>query len=123
MSDTPKAFFDCWGEPDGDARKRHLERILEPHFTYSDPHAPETVRGIAAMADFLALFTDRMPGSSARILRIDSHHGFCRVAVAFMRDADTVMTTAQYFLESSGDDRLVRAVGFLGDGRPNGDAA
>lgn len=123
MSDTLKAFFDCWGEGDAEARKRHLERILEPHFTYADPHAPETIRGIKAMADFLDMFTRRMPESSARLVHVDSHGGFHRATVDFMRDADHRMTRGQYFLETDADNRLVRAVGFAGDGLPDEGAA
>jgi len=118
MSDTIAAFFAAWGETDDTARKRTLERILAPHFTYADPMGSERIAGAAAMSDFLHGFTAKTPDAGVRVVRVDAHHRFARVAVDFSRDADTPMMRGQYFIDTDEDGRLTLAVGFSGMGAP-----
>ncbi|MCG7493618.1 nuclear transport factor 2 family protein [Thalassobius sp. Cn5-15] len=111
-------FFAAWRKDDADAQgsaqRAALSAVLSPNCTYADPNTPAPLVGAEAVIDYVSMFSIQMPGAAARVLTVDTHHGFARATVDFINN-ETVLMRGQYFAELEGG-TLSRLVGFTGMG-------
>jgi len=110
-------LFSAWGDPSPDTRASLTDAAIGPDFYYSDPNAPDPIRGLAAYLDYIAQFSEMMPGARAEVVAISEHHGHLRTTVDFTKDGQRLMR-GQYFADVS-EGRLQRVIGFSGMGEPD----
>ena len=118
MSDPIATFFDAWELSDADARLEKITAAVSESVQYHDPRTPETVVGVAALADYVGMFSANAPGWSAKVVKSDTTAGVTRVTVAFGGqgpDGSEMVQHGQYFVEMDGD-RVARMIGFVGTG-------
>lgn len=88
---------------------------------HDDPRTPETLKGIDALSNYIAMFSSNAPGWSAGVLKSDTIASVTRVTVAFGGigpDGSEQRQLGQYFIEKEGD-LVARMVGFVGTGKQN----
>ncbi|MFK7831456.1 MAG: hypothetical protein AB8B57_16905 [Congregibacter sp.] len=118
MSDCISTFFDAWQFEDAETRLAKLNSSVTKTIQYDDPRTSESVNGIAALDNYLGMFSANAPGWSAKVVKTDAVAGVTRVTVAFGGkgpDGSEQVQFGQYFLEKDGD-RISRMVGFVGTG-------
>ena len=121
MSDCITTFFNAWEIEDADLRLTKINSSVTETIRYDDPRTPETVNGIAALNDYVGMFSANAPGWSAKVVKSDSIAGFTRSTVAFSGigpDGSEQVQFGQYFIEKDGD-LISRMVGFVGTGEQN----
>lgn len=121
MSDCITIFFDAWQIEDAGTRLAKLNSSLAETIQYADPRTPETVNGIAALNNYVGMFSANAPGWSAKLIKADTVAGVTRVTVAFGGmgpDGSEQVQLGQYFVEKEGD-LVSRMVGFVGTGEQN----
>lgn len=118
MKDCITTFFDAWQIEDAELRYSKINSSVTETVKYDDPRTPEMVSGIAALNDYVGLFSANAPGWSAKVVKSDTVSGFTRVTVAFSGmgpDGSEQVQLGQYFVEKNGE-RVSRMVGFVGTG-------
>ena len=115
MADALHIFFAAWGEADPDARLEAVIGTLSTGFVYCDPRTPGRITTEDELLDYIAAFTADAPGWWAKAERVDHHHGFWRVLVAFGEGDETKMR-GTYFAELDDLGRIELLAGFRGDG-------
>lgn len=118
MSDCIETFFEAWQIDDTELRLAKVSRSVTKSIQYDDPRTPETINGIAALNDYLAMFSANAPGWSAKVVKSDTIASTTRVTIAFGGigpDGSQHVQLGQYFVEKEGD-LVSRMVGFVGTG-------
>lgn len=118
MADCIRNFFAAWQIEEAEPRIAKINSAVTENIQYDDPRTPETLNGIKALSDYLAMFTASAPGWSAKVVKSDTISGVTRVTVAFGGtgpDGSERVQLGQYFVEKDGD-RISRMVGFVGTG-------
>ncbi|TDO95368.1 hypothetical protein [Marinomonas balearica] len=118
MADCITIFFEAWQIQEAEARLAKLNSSLTESIQYDDPRTPETVNGIAALNNYLGMFSANAPGWSAKVIKTDTVAGVTRATVAFGGagpDGSEQIQLGQYFIENDGD-LVSRMVGFVGTG-------
>ena len=118
MSDPVSTFFAAWELDDADTRLAQINSSVSDQVQYHDPRTPETINGIAALADYVGMFNTNAPGWSAKVIRSDTVGGMTRATIAFGGmgpDGNEMVQHGQYFIEMDGA-KISRMVGFVGTG-------
>ena len=117
MSDAIHRFFEAWGESDPDARAATLRETLSEDITYLDPRTPEPLTSVAALIDYVAMFSAQAPGATARVAHQSKTGAFHRATVEFAMPNGMVQH-GQYFIDLDDQSRLKHMTGFVGLGEP-----
>lgn len=117
MTTCIHTLFSAWGDPSPEERAAKTDAAIGPDFYYSDPNAPDPIRGRDAYLDYIAQFTSIMPGATAHVVACSSHHGHLRATVDFAKDGQHMMR-GQYFADLA-EGKLLRVIGFTGMGEPD----
>lgn len=118
MSESISTFFDAWQITDANERSQTITNAVTANIEYEDPRTPEKISGIAALSDYVGMFSANAPGWSAKVVKSDSIGSTARVTVAFGGmgpDGVEQVQHGQYFAELDGD-LVSRMVGFVGTG-------
>lgn len=118
MSDCITTFFEAWQIEDAEIRLAKLNSAVTEVIQYDDPRTPKTVMGIAALNNYVGMFSANAPGWSAKVIKADAVAGITRVTVAFCGmgpEGSEQVQLGQYFVEKEGD-LVSRMVGFVGTG-------
>lgn len=121
MSDCIASFFDAWQIEEADTRLAKLNSSVAETIQYDDPRTPDTINGIAALDNYVGMFSENAPGWSAKVVKTDTVAGVTRVTVAFGGmgpDGSEQVQLGQYFVEKDGN-LISRMVGFAGTGELN----
>ena len=117
MTDFVESFFAAWGEPDADARANALRSTLAEPFSYQDPRMPDPTSDTEELISYVAMYTQAMPGATARAVHQSCTGALTRATVEFaMPDGNKQL--GQYFIEHDTKGRLTRLIGFAGMGTP-----
>ncbi len=111
MTHSIETFFAAWADADNAAVKAAVTDAVY----YADPNTPEPVTGADDLAQYVAQFSQHMPGGGAQVVEISEHHGHARATVDFLKDGNPMMR-GQYFADLDADGRITRLVGFTGMG-------
>ncbi len=118
MPDSITTFFEAWQIENADLRAQKITGSVSENISYDDPRTPEAVIGIAALTNYVGMFTENAPGWSAKVIKSDTVGGVTRVTVAFggaAPDGSEQVQLGQYYVEKDGD-LVSRMVGFVGTG-------
>ena len=118
MSDSIEKFFEAWGMEEAEPRLAKISSAVTGNIQYDDPRTPETLDGIDALANYVAMFSANAPGWSAKVVKSDTIASTTRATVAFGGmgpDGSQQIQFGQYFVEMD-DGRVSRMVGFVGTG-------
>lgn len=118
MPDCITTFFDSWKIEEAELRLAKIKSSVTDTIKYDDPRTSETVSSIAALNDYVGMFSANAPGWSAEVIKSDTIAGFTRVTIAFSGvgpDGSEQIQLGQYFVEKDGD-LISRMVGFVGTG-------
>jgi len=115
MAEALETFFAAWEVEDRAIRRTLLDEATGARLLYIDPNTPDPITSVAAMNDYLAMFSANMPGGAAAVVSTSTHHGYVRATVAFRKDGATMMH-GQYFAELDSFGQVIRLVGFAGMG-------
>lgn len=118
MSDCIKTFFDAWLIEEAETRLSKLNSAVTKTIKYDDPRTPGTINGIAALNNYVEMFSINAPGWSVKVIKTDTVAGVTRITVAFGGvgpDGSEQVQLGQYFVEKDGE-LLSRMVGFVGTG-------
>lgn len=118
MSDPISTFFDAWALEDANARLDKIKSSVAETIQYDDPRTPDTLNGIAALSEYVGMFSENAPGWSANVLKTDTTAGMSRTTIAFGGkgpDGNDMVQHGQYFVETDGN-LITRMVGFVGTG-------
>jgi hypothetical protein len=118
MPDCTTTFFEAWQIEDAEPRLAKITSAVTENIRYDDPRTPETLNGIDALNNYVAMFSANAPGWSAKVVKSDTVGDITRTTVAFsgMGPDDTEQVQlGQYFVEKDGD-LISRMVGFVGTG-------
>ena len=121
MSDCITTFFEAWQTEEAEVRLAKLNRSVTTTIQYDDPRTPETVNGVAALNDYVGMFSASAPGWSAKVIKSDRVADVTRVTVAFGGvgpDGSEQVQLGQYFVEKDGG-LVSRMIGFVGTGEQN----
>lgn len=121
MTDCITIFFEAWQIQEAEVRLTKLNSSVTESIQYDDPRTPETVNGIAALNNYLGMFSANAPGWSAKVIKTDTVAGVTRATVSFGGvgpDGSEQIQLGQYFVEKDGD-LVSRMVGFVGTGEQN----
>ena len=101
-----------------ETRLAKISSAVTKSIRYDDPRTPETLNGIEALSNYVAMFSVNAPGWSAKVVKSDTISSITRVTVAFSgmgSDGSQQVQLGQYFVEKEGD-LVSRMVGFVGTG-------
>jgi hypothetical protein len=121
MSDCITTFFDTWQIEEAETRLAKLNDSVTETIQYDDPRTPGTINGIAALNNYLDMFSVNAPGWSAKVIKTDTVADVTRVTVAFGGmgpDGSEQVQLGQYFVQKDGN-LVSRMVGFVGIGEQN----
>ena len=121
MSGCIETFFEAWQMEEAEARLAKINSAVTESIRYDDPRTPETLHGIDALSNYVAMFSANAPGWSATVVKSDTISSVTRVTVAFSGmgpDGSQQVQLGQYFVEKDGD-LISRMVGFVGTGEQN----
>lgn len=121
MSDCITTFFEAWQIEEAETRLAKINSAVTESIQYDDPRTPETLNGIEALSNYVAMFSANAPGWSAKVVKSDTISSVTRVTVAFGgmgQDGLQQVQLGQYFVEKDGD-LVSRMVGFVGTGEQN----
>jgi hypothetical protein len=82
MSDSITNFFDAWQIEDAELRLTKINNSMTETIRYDDPRTPETVNGLAALNNYVGMFSKNAPGWSAKVIKSDTTADVIRVTVA-----------------------------------------
>jgi len=118
MSNSINIFFDAWELDSSEGGADKIASAVAPGVEYDDPRTPETIKGVAALSEYVGMFSANAPGWSAKVLKSDAVAGKTRVTVAFGGvgpDGKEMLQYGQYFVEME-DELITKMVGFVGTG-------
>ena len=118
LDETVRTFCSAWSEPDIDRRRRILETVLTPDFTFTDPNGHTPSREALA-AERVVVFQQKGPGR--RIVptsHVDSHNGLLRFTWSILSPEGKSTTEGTGFVELAPDGKMKRFVGFFGPPKP-----
>lgn len=118
MSDSIATFFDAWQIEEPETQLATIKNAVTESIRYHDPRTPETLIGIEALSQYVAMFIANAPGWSAKVVKSDTIGDVTRVTVAFGGagpDGNEQVQLGQYFVEKDGE-LVSRMVGFVGTG-------
>ena len=118
MPDPISIFFDAWQLESEEARLEKISSAVTANIQYDDPRTSQTVNGIAALSEYVGMFSANAPGWAAKVVASDTIAGITRATVAFSGlgpDGNEMVQHGQYFIETD-DDLITRMVGFVGTG-------
>lgn len=118
MSDSVSSFFDAWEIESAEARLEKLASAVTQNVQYDDPRTQQTLNGIAAVSEYVGMFSQNASGWTAKVLGVDTTAGMIRATVAFGGkgpDGTEMVQLGQYFVETE-NDLVSRLVGFVGTG-------
>ena len=121
MSDCITTFFEAWQIEEAEARLTKINSAVTESIQYDDPRTPDTLNGIDALSNYVAMFSANAPGWAAKVVKRDTISIVTRVTVAFSGmgpDGSQQIQLGQYFIEKDGD-LVSRMVGFVGTGEQN----
>ncbi|QBG36495.1 hypothetical protein [Litorilituus sediminis] len=121
MSDSIATFFEAWQIQESEPRLAKINSAVTENIQYADPRTPETLNGIEALNNYVAMFSANAPGWSAKVVKSDTISKVTRVTVAFEGlgpDGSHQVQLGQYFVEKD-KDLVSRMVGFVGTGEQN----
>jgi len=121
MSDCITTFFEAWQIEEDEARLAKINSSVTGSIRYDDPRTPETLLGIEALNNYVAMFSENAPGWSAKVIKSDAIATVTRVTVAFSGvnpDGSQQVQLGQYFVETE-EELISRMVGFVGTGEQN----
>jgi len=121
MSDCITNFFEAWQVEEAESRLAKITIAVTESIQYDDPRTPETLKGIAALSNYVGMFSANAPGWSAKIVKSDTTANVTRITVAFSGsgpDGNEQVQLGQYFVEKDGD-LISRITGFVGTGEQN----
>ena len=117
MSDAIHRFFQAWGDSDPDTRAATLRETLCEDITYLDPRTPEALTSVAALIDYVAMYSAQAPGATARVAHLSTTGAHHRATVEFAMP-NGMTQHGQYFIDLDNQSRLKRLIGFVGLGEP-----
>ena len=82
MSDSITNFFDAWQIEDAELRLTKINNSMTETIRYDDPRTPETVNGLAALNNYVGMFSKNAPGWPAKVIKSDTTADVIRVTVA-----------------------------------------
>ncbi len=109
-------FFSAWGETDPAARHAMIAQVVDDTTVYSDPRSGDRLIGLAAISEYVAMFSANAPGWTATVSTSDAINGYVRAKVIFGGqgpDGSPMEQAGTYFAEVDGDTLKVLA-GFVG---------
>jgi len=118
MSKQIATFFEAWQVDAADARLEKIVSAVTADVEYADPRAPEPIKGVDALSEYVGMFSANAPGWTAKVQVSDTVAGMTRATVAFGgkgADGNDMVQYGQYFVEMEGD-LISRMVGFVGTG-------
>ncbi|MET0009454.1 MAG: hypothetical protein ABW124_21890 [Candidatus Thiodiazotropha sp. 6PLUC9] len=118
MSECITNFFDAWQIEEDELRLAKITSATIENIRYDDPRTPETLDGIAALNNYVGMFSANAPGWSAKVVKSDTTANATRVTVVFSGmgpDGNEQVQLGQYFIEKEGE-KISRMVGFVGTG-------
>lgn len=118
MSKALSLFFDAWQIESADRRRELIEKAVSPDIRYDDPRTSHSINGVAALCNYVGMFSANAPGWSAKVVDTSATAGMVRATVAFGGpgpDGSDMVQLGQYFAEFT-DDQISRLVGFAGTG-------
>lgn len=118
MSDCTNIFFEAWQIEDAESRLSKITSAVTGGIQYNDPRTPEALNGIAALNNYVGMFSSNAPGWSAKVVKSDTTANVTRITVAFSGsgpDGIKQVQFGQYFVENDGY-LISRMVGFVGTG-------
>jgi len=121
MSDSVSTFFDAWEIQEPELRGQKIEKSVSKNIEYNDPRTPDTIEGVAALSNYVGMFSNNAPGWSAKVIKSDTVVNHTRVTVAFSGngpDGSSQVQLGQYFVEMDGA-LISKMVGFVGTGEAN----
>jgi hypothetical protein len=122
IDEVVAAYGAAWLEGDHAERQRLLEIAWSEDGTYQDPTAD--ISGREALAQHIASFQKRMPGSSIIITSgVDHHHGKFHFQWKMVGAAGQTTLEGRDFGELDETGRIRRIVGFFGSPPPLSTAA
>ena len=83
MSDCITTFFEAWQIEEAESRLAKINSAVTESVQYNDPRTPETLNGIEALNNYVAMFSENAPGWSAKVVKSDTIASVTRVTVAF----------------------------------------
>jgi hypothetical protein len=118
MSDALTTFFKAWGETDADARRALIESVCLDNVTYTDPRSDGRLKGLAAVSDYVGMFSANAPGWTASVVASDAVGDTNRTIVAFggMGPDGTQMVQHGTYFSVAAHGKLVMIAGFVGTG-------
>ena len=118
MSKRITMFFDAWQIETADARLEKITSAVTADVQYTDPRAPEAIKGVDALNEYVGMFSANAPGWAANVQSSDTVADVTRATVVFAGkgpDGNDMVQYGQYFVEMEGD-LISRMVGFVGTG-------
>lgn len=109
-------FFSAWSETDAATRKALISQAITDDATYSDPRSGARLTGLAAISDYVGMFSASAPGWTATVVASDVINDYARATVSFSGtgpDGTQVVQTGTYFADLSGD-KIKALAGFVG---------
>ncbi|MES9943211.1 MAG: hypothetical protein ABW104_19680 [Candidatus Thiodiazotropha sp. 6PLUC2] len=68
MSECITNFFDAWQIEEDELRLAKITSATIENIRYDDPRTPETLDGIAALNNYVGMFSANAPGWSAKVV-------------------------------------------------------
>ncbi|MEJ6399038.1 nuclear transport factor 2 family protein [Yoonia sp. 208BN28-4] len=116
MSDALKNFFAAWAEPDADKRNSMIDAAVDPAILYADPRTEAPLTDLAALKDYVAMFSQMAPGMPVACVNVSNTLHFARATVHF-GEGDKAQT-GQYIADLDAGGKITRLIGFVGMGEP-----
>ena len=91
MTECIHSLFAAWGATSPEERETLTDAAIGPEFYYADPNTPTAITDRATYLEYIAMFSQAMPGGSARVVDIAEHHGHVRATVEFLKDGTPMM--------------------------------
>ena len=119
MTTAIEIFFTAWSETDAAARQALIASAVSETASYADPRAQEPITGVAALGEYVGMFSANAPGWTATVQKTDTIAGVTRATVAFGGkgpDGSEMRQLGQYYIECDEDGLIARMIGFVGTG-------
>jgi len=110
-------FFSAWAETDADRRTALIAQSCTTDINYADPRSGGTINGVAAVSDYVGMFSANAPGWAARVVSGDAVGNTHRALVAFGGpgpDGTDMSQHGTYFAHTDDGGKLTMICGFVG---------
>ena len=103
MTDQIDTFFSAWQLESREDRLERITNTVAPSIVYVDPRTPEPITSIAALSEYIGMFSANAPGWSAKVVVSDTIAGITRATVAFSgKGPDGTKQTQLYLNDGTG---------------------